>query len=142
MSKTNEEIEQFIYDALAPLLAKGVRNEEVISGNLYPEDCRPLDSQLEDAVIAVSGGYPDQIQTGRARVNIYVPDIDCGFGRKVKDKDRCQQVASLDSEIVRLLNAASDQFLWKLRRTTATMADPEIGQHFVNVNLSFQHNNE
>lgn len=142
MSKTNEEIEQFIYDALAPLLAKGVREEEVITGDLYPEDCRPLDSRLEDAVIAVADGFPDQIQTGRARVNIYVPDIDCGFGRKVKDKGRCQQVASLDKEIVRLLNAASDQYYWRMFRNTATFAEPDIEQHFVNVNLSFKFNNE
>ncbi len=142
MSKTNEEIEQFIYDALAPLLAKDVREEETISGDLYPEDCRPLDSQLEDAVIAVGEGFPDQIQTGRARVNIYVQDIDCGFGRKVKDKQRCQEVAALDKEILRLLKAADDQYHWRLARNTATIADPSIGQHFVNVTLAFNFNNE
>lgn len=142
MSKTNEDIEQFIYNALAPLLAKGVRSEEVISGDLYPEDCRPLDSKLEDAVIAISGGYPNQVQSGRARINIYVPDIDCGFGRKVKDKERCTAIAALDTEILRLLKEADNQFYWKLFRTTATYADPDIGQHFVNVNLSFKLNNE
>ena len=139
---TNEEIEQFIYDALAPLLAKEARQEDVISGDLYPEDCRPMDSDKEDAVIAIGEGFPDQIQTGRARVNIYVPDIDCGFGRKVKDKERCQQVASLEGEVLRRLNAASDQFLWTRFRTTATIADPDIEQHFVNINLSFKRNNE
>ena len=142
MTMTNEEIEQFIYDALAPLLAKEARQEDVINGDLYPEDCRPMDSDKEDAVIAVGEGFPEQIQTGRARLNIYVPDIDCGFGRKVKDKERCQQVASLAGEVLRLLNAASDQFLWTLFRTTATIADPDIEQHFVNINLSFKRNNE
>ena len=92
MSKTNEDIEQFIYDALAPLLAKDVRTEDVISGDLYPEDCRPLDSKLEDAVIAVGEGFPDQIQTGRARINIYVADIDCGFGRKVKTRNGARRL--------------------------------------------------
>lgn len=142
MAKNNEEIEQFIYDALAPLLAKGTRTKDVISGDLYPEDCRPMDSNLEDAVIAVGEGFPDQIQTGHARLNIYVPDIDCGFGRKVKDKGRLEQLSALDGEIVSLLNAASTQFLWSLFRTTATIADPNIEQHFVNVNLSFKYNNE
>ena len=142
MSKTNEEIEQFIYDALAPLLAKGVRTEDVINGDLYPEDCRPLDSQLEDAVIAVGDGFPDQIQTGRARVNIYVPDIDCGFGRKVKDKERLTELCGIDGEILRLLKQADNQYYWKLSRTTATFADPDIQQHFVNVTSSFKLNNE
>lgn len=143
MTKTNEEIEQFIYDALAPLLAKGVeREKDVISGDLYPEDCRPLDSKLEDAIIAVGDGLPHQIQTGHARLNIYVPDIDCGFGRKVKDKDRCQELAALDGQILALLNAADNQYLWELFRTTATIADPAIEQHFINVNLTFKRNNE
>lgn len=142
MIMTNEDIEQFVYDALAPLLAKDVRTEDIISGDLYPEDCRPLDSRLEDAVIAVGEGFPEQIQTGRVRLNIYVPDIDCGFGRMVKDKERCTQVAGLDGEILELLNAASDQFLWTFFRTTSTYADPDIGQHFVNVNLAFKRNNE
>lgn len=142
MSKTNEEIEQFIYDALAPLLAKDVREEDIISGDLYPEDCRPLDSQLEDAVIAVADGFPDQIQTGRARVNIYVPDIDCGFGRKVKDKDRLTELSEIGEVILRLLKEADSQYHWRLFRTTATIADPSIEQHFVNVNLAFKFNNE
>ena len=143
MSKTNEDIEQFIYDALAPLLAKGVKREtDVISGDLYPEDCRPLDSQLEDAVIAVADGDPSQIQTGRARINIYVPDIDCGFGRKVKDKERCTAVAALDTQILAMLKAYSNQYRWRFFRTTATIADPDIEQHFVNINLAFNFNNE
>lgn len=141
MIQTNEDIEQFVYDALAPLFSKE-QGAGVITGDLYPEDCRPLDSKLEDAVIAVADGDPAQIQTGRVRVNIYVADIDCGFGRKVKDKDRCQFIASLDKEIVRLLNAADSQYLWRLFRTTATIADPDIEQHFVNVNLAFKFNNE
>ena len=141
MTQTGEDIEQFVYDALAPLLSKD-QGIGVISGDLYPEDCRPLDSDKEDAVIAVGDGFPSQIQSGRVRVNIYVPDIDCGFGRKVKDKGRCQEIAALDKEILRLLNAASNQYLWKFFRTTKTFAEPDIEQHFVNVNLSFKFNNE
>lgn len=142
MTKTNEDIEQFVYDALAPLLAKDKRLTEVISGDLYPEDCRPLDSDKEDAVIAVGEGIPDQIQSGRVRINIYVPDIDCGFGRKVKDKERLTALSQLDTAILDSLNNADNQYLWRLFRTTATIADPDISQHFVNVNLAFKRNNE
>lgn len=137
MIKTNEEIEQFIYDALAPLLSKE-QDSELISGDLYPEDCRPLDSKLEDAVIAVGTGYAEQIQSGRARLNIYVPDIDNGAGRKVKDKTRLETLSRLDSQIVALLNAADTDYRWSLFQNTATIADPAIEQHFVNVNLQFE----
>lgn len=141
MIQTGEDLEQYVYDALAPLLSHE-QGAGVISGDLYPEDCRPMDSDKEDAIIAVGEGDPSQIQSGHVRINIYVPDIDCGFGRKVKDKGRCQDIASLDKEIVRLLNAASPQYLWRLFRTTRTFAEPDIDQHFVNVNLAFKFNNE
>lgn len=137
MIKTNEDIEQFIYDALAPLLSQA-GGAGAISGDLYPEDCRPLDSQAEDAIIAVSDGLPGQVQSGRARLNIYVPDIDCGFGRKVKDKARCEAIARLDTEMLRLLNAADSDYRWDLFATTATIAAADIEQHFVNVNLEFE----
>ena len=137
MIATNEEIEQFVYDALAPLLSRE-QGEGVISGDLYPEDCRPLDSKEEDAVIAVGTGFAEQIQSGRARLNIFVPDIDNGTGRKVKDKTRLEAISRLDSEIVRLLNEADTDYRWKLFQSTATFAEPDIEQHFVNVNLQFE----
>jgi len=134
--KTNEQIEQFIWDALAPLLSKE-QGAGTISGDLYPEDCRPLDSKLEDAVIAVSNGFPGQVQSGRARLNIYVPDIDCGYGRKVKNKGRLEELSRLDTVIVDMLNASDTDYLWGLFATTATIAAADIEQHFVNINLEF-----
>lgn len=134
--KTNEQIEQFIWDTLAPLLSKE-QGTGIISGDLYPEDCRPLDSELEDAVIAVSSGYPGQTQSGRARLNIYVPDIDAGLGRKVKDKGRLEELSKFDKVVVNMLNAADTDYLWDMFATTATIADPNIKQHFVNINLEF-----
>ena len=141
MIQTSEDLEQYVYDALAPLLSKE-QGIGVISGDLYPEDCRPLDSDKEDAVIAVGEGFPRQIQTGYVRVNIYVKDIDCGFGRLVKDKERCTELAALDKEILRLLKEAGNQFYWRLHRTTRTFAEPDIKQHFVNISLYFRYNNE
>lgn len=136
--KTNEQIEQTIWDALAPLLSKE-QGAGTITGDLYPEDCRPLDSKLEDAVIAVADGYPGQVQSGRARINIYVPDIDAGLGRKVKDKGRLEELSQLDTVIVDMLNAADTDYRWGLFATTATIAVPDIGQHFVNINLEFDY---
>lgn len=134
--KTNEQIEQTIWDALAPLLSQE-QGAGTITGDLYPEDCRPLDSKFEDAVIAVADGYPGQVQSGRARLNIYVPDIDAGLGRKVKDKGRLEELSKLDTVIVDMLNAADTDYRWGMFATTATIAAPDIEQHFVNINLEF-----
>ena len=51
-------------------------------------------------------------------------------------------IAALDTQILALLKAYSNQYRWRFFRTTATIADPDIEQHFVNINLAFNFNNE
>lgn len=125
-------IEQHIYDALAPFFVGK------LSGTLYQSDCRPLDSKLEDAVITVSNASADQVQEGRARLNIFIPDIDNNSGRLVPNKTRLDEIASLDEEIVSLLNEANTDYSFDLFQATATIAEPNTNEHFVNINLSFK----
>ena len=129
--KNTITIEKEIYAVLAPLLSGR------ITGNLYPPDCRPLDSNLEDAVITVSNASAEQIQEGRARLNIYVPDIDNGSGRLVPNKGRIEELALLDEEVVAALNDADTDYSFDLFQATESIADPNIKQHFVNINLEF-----
>lgn len=56
-------------------------------------------SSSEDAVIAISGGDSEQIQTIRAHINIYVPDINNGTGNLVEDKTRLKELADHDETI-------------------------------------------
>lgn len=130
--KNTITIEHDIWTALAPMF------EGKISGSLYPSDCRPLDSRLEDAVIAVSTTSAEQIQEGRARLNIYVSDIDNNSGRLVPDTLRLEELAALDEDVVATLNAADSDYEFDLFQATAVIADPEIKQHFVNINLEFR----
>ena len=111
----------------------------VFPQGLYPSDCRPLNSQLEDVVITVSSASAEQIQEGRARVNIYVPDIDNNSGRLVPDKERLEELAALDEEVLAILNDADTDFDFELFQATAAIADPNIKQHFVNINLEFKY---
>jgi len=129
----NGQIEQHIYDALEEYFSG-----DVISGALYPEDCRPLNSHAEDAVIAVGSVSAEQVQEGRARLNIYVPDINNGTGRPVKDKTRLDELSLLDTTIVELLNDAETDYLFSLAQATQQLADEAIGQHFVNITLDFK----
>lgn len=134
MSRKNTiTIEQEILTALEHLFAGR------ISGSLYPSDCRPLNSQLEDIVITVSSASAEQIQEGRARVNIYVPDIDNNSGRLVPDKERLEELAALDEEVLAVLNESDTDFDFELFQATAAIADPNIKQHFVNINLEFKY---
>lgn len=129
--KTAIEIEGVIYDALEPYF------NGKVSGMLYKSDCRPLDSNLEDAVVAVGNTNAEQIQNGRARVNIYVPDIDNGTGRCVPDKERLTELSKLTEEILNVLNSADTDYLFLLAQATGIIAAPEIKQHFVNITLEF-----
>ena len=131
--KNTRTIEQEILAALEPLFAGR------ISGNIYPSDCRPLDSKLEDAIITVSSASAEQIQEGRARLNIYVPDINNNSGRLVPDKERLEELALLDEEVVAVLNEANTDYYFDLFQATASIADPDIKQHFVNINLEFKY---
>lgn len=109
-----------------------------ISGSFYPSDCRPSNSKLEDAILTVSKVSAEQIQNGRARINIYVPDIDNNSGRFVPDKERLQELASLDEEIVTILNEADTDYDFDLFQGTEIIADENINQHFVNINLGLK----
>lgn len=131
--KNTITIEQEILTVLEPLFAGR------ITGGIYPSDCRPLNSQLEDAVITVSSASAEQIQEGRARLNIYVPDIDNNSGRLVPDKERLEELAALDEEVVAYLNDADTDYDFDLFQATASIAAPDIKQHFVNINLEFKY---
>lgn len=110
-----------------------------ISGCFYPSDCRPADSKVEDAVLTVSNATAEQIQEGRARVNIFVPDIDAGVGRPVPYKERLDELSSLDEAIIETLNDADTDYYFDLFNATETINAEDIKQHFVNINIEFKY---
>ena len=126
------DIGQHIYNIIAPTL------RERLSGEVYPEDCRPLDSNDEDAVIVVISALASQIQSGRARINIYVADIDNGASRAVPNIGRLQEIASWGADIVDELNDADTDFNFDLSQAPQMVADNEIRQHFISIVLDFK----
>lgn len=130
--KTTPQVEQKMYEALEELM------KEKISGGFYESDCRPADSRAEDAVLTVVYANASQIQAGRAKINIYVPDVDCGLGRPVPDKARIQELSKIDREIIETLNQPDTDYLFYLTQGTHSMIDPETNQHFVNINIGFR----
>jgi hypothetical protein len=130
--KTTEAIEMAMYEAVEEFVT------ENIGGGFYPSDCRPADSQAEDAVLTVSYVNAEQVQEGRAKLNIYVADIDNGSGRPVPNKARLEELAELGDELIERWNAADTNYDYYLSAGTTTLADPEIKQHFVNINIGFR----
>lgn len=130
--KTAIEIEEMMYSALESCF------EGKISGTLYKEGCRPLDSELEDAVIAVGKTSAEQIQTGRAIINIYAPDIDNNSKRLVPDKSRLTELAKMKDDLLDVLNSADTDYLFVLADAPEAVSASDIKQHFVNINLDFE----
>ena len=131
--KTTAQIEQEMFDALEDFFVGR------ISGSLYQSDCRPTDSRLEDAVITVSTASAGQIQEGRARINIFVPDIDAGLGRPVPNKERIDNISRLDGVILETLNNSDTDYVFDLFMATGVENAVDIKQHFVTINIEFKH---
>ena len=129
--KGTPQIEQDIYDALEAFFSGR------IGGSLYEEGCRPLDSNLEDAVITVSSAGAEQIQEGKAKINIYIPDIDNGSGHPVPDKGRSQEVSSFAEPIIEALNDSDTDYDFELEKAPKEYINHENKQHFVNISIQF-----
>jgi hypothetical protein len=126
------KIENEMYNALYTFISSQIK------GTFYPSGMRPAEALSEDAVLTVSNATADQIEEGRARLNIYVPDIDCGLSAKVMDKARLIALGALDSQIIDVLNAANTDYLFDLFQATETIAVPDKEEHFANIGIHFQ----
>ena len=106
--RSTMKIENEMYNALSAFVSSKIK------GTFYPSGIRPVEALTEDAVLTVSNATSDQIEEGRARLNIYVPDIDIGAAAKVKDTGRLIELGALDSQIIDTLNAADTDYLFDL----------------------------
>lgn len=125
-------IEQQMYEALEGLLTG------IITGGFYQSDCRPADSRMEDAVLTVSYADAEQIQGGRAKLNIYVSDINNGTGRDVPNKIRLQELSRIGDAVIETLNQAYTDYLFYLTQATQSMPDLGTNQHFITINIGFK----
>lgn len=122
-----------MYAALEELM------EGMIEGTFYSSGLRPLDANTEDAVLTVSNATPSQIQEGRARLNIYVPDINNGGANLVPDKGRLMELEGKDEEVLQKLNEACTAYIFDLFQATTSIAVPGKNEHFVNIGIQFKY---
>lgn len=132
-SKSTIRIEMEMFNALEALMSK------LIQGNFYPGSSvqRPDTATTEDAVLTVSSADAGQIEQGIARLNIFVPDIDCGMPTKVGNTGRLDQLAAADEEVVETLNGSDTDYLFALKQATQVLSVPGKSEHFVNITLRF-----
>lgn len=134
MAKTAKQVQT---DIIALLRGSELATE--ISGGVYRNGLRPRDSSLEDAVVIFTTGLPDEIETGVVTVNIYVPDIDpYENGVLVEDGERTETLEILAQGWVDSLLGSGTNYVFELRQTIYTEAEPDIKQHFVVVKLGYR----
>lgn len=134
MAKTAKQVQT---DIIALLRGSELATE--ISGEVYRNGLRPRDSRLEDAVVIFTTGLPDEIETGVVTVNIYVPDIDpYENGVLVEDGERTETLEILAQGWVDSLLGSGTNYVFELRQTIYTEAEPDIKQHFIVVKLGYR----
>lgn len=121
-----------MYAALEELMGSTIR------GTFYPSELRPIEAKTEDAVLTCSNATAGQIQEGRARLNIYVPDINNGGESLVPDKGRLAELEAITDTVVEKLNEADTAYTFDLFQATATIAVPGKSEHFVNIGIHFK----
>lgn len=133
MKKTANEIEADIYQ-----LVKGSYIATAINGGVYRDELRPVNSQKEDAVISfMTGAFDTFRQEGKVNINIYIPDKESA-GIKRKDVKRCREIERICQEFAN--NIALERYRFQLGRMIQTFKEPDINQHFVNLQFDFYYN--
>lgn len=133
MAKTAKQVQTDIISLL-----RGSELAAEISGEVYRNGLRPRDSRLEDAVVIFTTGLPDEIETGVVTVNIYVHDIDpYENGVFVEDGERTETLEILAQGWVDSLLGSGTNYVFELRQTIHTEAEPDIKQHFVVIKLGY-----
>ena len=134
-------VSAYIYKTIKPYL------DDKISGDIYLQNCRPLDSVFEDAVIGVIDMTATQIQEGRVRIYIYCQDINAGGGRLVPNIQRLAELGQLAEPIIELLNEGDSDYNFELyeapqfERVVSTGVAGNVkrlNEHSLNIILQFE----
>lgn len=131
-TRSTIRIEQEMFRSLEDLMGK------TIKGNFFLSGMRPDNAETEDAVLTVSFADAGQFEQGKARLNIFVPNIDCGFPSKVADKARLEQLASVDESVIDTLNEADTDYLFELAQAIQTFQVQGKDESFVNITIAFK----
>lgn len=130
MIKTEMQIERDFYS-----FVKNSDLGKAIKGKVYRPEMRPANATTEDLIVKFLAGLDEQVQTGVAIFNLYVPDIPHADGRMVPDKNR---IGKLEELLLAFVETAGGTEYWLETDTTpTTMRNEEIEQHFIYARIKF-----
>ncbi|EGD33352.1 hypothetical protein [Capnocytophaga sp. oral taxon 338] len=128
MKKGGTQIEKDVFDTF--------KNEikNFISGDVYLQGTRPHNSTKEDCVIGYLTGINKDIQEGKVNINFYVPKINIGTQKNVKNIARILEIEEFMSQLVRRI---TDEYFFIQEQTINSFEENEF-QNLVNAVLKYK----
>lgn len=123
-------------DVLFEILKAGSLIQE-ITGEVYPDGERALNSEKEDVTINSLPITNEQLQRSISNVNIFVPDIEVKTSKGVKwvkNRARIAQLSVLAKEDLK--DGVSGDFTWDIEQQQV-LKDEDSNSHFINFRIEF-----
>lgn len=131
--KTTFDIDNILYGILSESPLKNA-----ISGGIYKEGDRPVDSMDEDMIINnITLTQDHHPQLGVSNVNIYVPDIYIETKRGRQMAQNRKRLGVLTEMAMRVLRSAKVYGLTLTVEEQTILRESEIEQHYVNIRISW-----
>lgn len=128
MKKGGTQIEKDVFNTFKTQIKAFVR------GDVYLQGTRPHNSQQEDCVIGFLTGIDKDIQEGKVNINFYVPKINTGGQKNVKNIAR---ILEIEAFICGLVTRITDEYRFYQEQTISSFEEDER-QTLVNVVLKYK----
>lgn len=128
MKKGGTQIEKDVFDNFQTEIGAFVR------GGVYLQGTRPHNSFEEDCVIGFLTGLDKDIQEGKVNINFYVPKINAGVQKKIKNIAR---ILEIEAFIYGLVTRITDEYRFYQEQTIHSFEEDD-NQTLVNVVLRYK----
>lgn len=128
MKKGGTQIEKDVFDTFQTEIGAFVR------GGVYLQGTRPHNSFEEDCVIGFLTGLDKDIQEGKVNINFYVPKINAGVQKKIKNITR---ILEIEAFICGLVTRITDEYRFYQEQTIHSFEEDD-NQTLVNVVLRYK----
>lgn len=116
------------------LVESGV--EDYISGGVYMQGERPVDSEMEDIMISHISLTMDAIpQTAYTNVNIYAGDVIANVGGKAMNVVDRERLDSISDVVVKAIEGCRTPGIALRVENMTLVKDGQINQHYVNIRV-------
>ena len=128
MKKGGTQIEKDVFNTFKAQIKAFVR------GDVYLQGTRPHNSFEEDCVIGFLTGIDKDIQEGKVNINFYVPKINTGGQKNVKNIAR---ILEIEAFICGLVTRITDEYRFFQEQTISSFEEDDK-QTLVNVVLRYK----